>query len=140
MARLIHADEIRQRLPEFRRICTLRSDSDLQRLLDVLAKGEDPIIAAAVEEVEGKAIGWAACERFCTLRGREWILLNVFVHRDYRRKGHATNIVNEVLRGVAEKAPGVRPWVEPEPEAFWRQFEGVQAVPWYVDEDPIAVL
>lgn len=77
----------------------------MNRLLDALERGEDPLMACVVAFVDEETAGWATCEKFSTSR-RTVTLLNVFVAESQRCKGIGTALARELLSDVEHRYPG----------------------------------
>lgn len=113
--RLQSRDEVAARIAELRPLTMNDPSSDMNRLLDEVACGEDQLLASTVAIEDGRVVGWASAEQF-----RRQVVAGVFVHPDNRCQGIGARLVTMLLEELDRLRPGVRP--KTGPERFWRRF------------------
>jgi GNAT superfamily N-acetyltransferase len=119
--RLQSSSEVKSKSAELRGLTEGDPQSDMNRLLDSLEKGEDPLLVSTLAEEAGRVVGWATCEHFMTSR-RHHHLVNVFVLPGYRKQGVARRLLNDLLSEVERAYPGVKPEAGDLEDPFWSRF------------------
>lgn len=120
---LLIPSKIRDRLGEFRKLTMPCGDSDMNRTLNQVQEGtgNSVLITAFSASFEGQLVGWSIIDYF-----RTKYLINVFVRKDFRKKGIGAQLVEHALLLFQQGFPGIPLISSAEPKSFWKKFPRIE--------------